>query len=225
MTAPTDEGVTVMDPQRVLIVDDHPVVRRGLCAMLQFESWVRDVREAATAADAVREAVAAEVDVVAMDVMLPDGDGIEAARRVLLSRPAARVLMLTMSDDEELVSRAIQAGATGYLLKDTAPDTVIDALRTVAGGGVVLGPRIGSSMLATLRRAPAELPPPLDQLTPREVTILARLAHGDSNARIARHLGVGEKTVRNRLSVVFAKLGVADRVQAALLARQAGLRE
>ena len=214
-----------METLRVLIVDDHPVVRRGLRAMLETEPWVREVREAATVADAIREALTSEVDVIAMDVALPDGDGIEATRRILLSRPAARVLVLTMSDDEDVVERAIRAGATGYVLKDTPPDTVVDALRTVGAGGVVLGPGIGPALLATRRREPAGLPPPLDRLTPRERAILARLALGDSNARIARHLGVGEKTIRNQLSMIFTKIGVADRLQAALLAQRAGLQE
>jgi len=193
--------------------------------MLETEPWVRDVREAATVADAVREAVSSEVDVVAMDVVLPDGDGIEAARRILLSRPSVRVLILTMTDDEDVVGRAIRAGATGYVLKDTTPDTIVDALRTVAAGGVVLGPRIGPSMLTNVRRTPAELPPPLNRLTLRERAILVRLALGDSNAQIARQLGVGEKTIRNQLSAVFMKLGVADRLQAALMAQRAGLRD
>jgi len=209
--------------RRVLIVDDHPVVRRGLRAMLEGEEWVSEVVEAATAADAVRLAVAERAEVIAMDVALPDGDGVEATRRILRARPEAQVLVVTMADDEEVVARALRAGARGYVLKDTDPDTIVDALRTVAGGGVVLGPRIGPALLTTLRRAPADLPPPFDQLTARERAILARLSCGDSNSRIARHLGLSEKTVRNQLSVVFTKLGVADRVKAALLARDAGI--
>jgi DNA-binding NarL/FixJ family response regulator len=209
--------------RRVLIVDDHPVVRRGLRAMLDNEPWVGEVLEAATAADAVRVAVGHPADVIAMDIGLPDGDGIEATRRIVQARPDVKVLMLTMTDDEDVVAGALRAGARGYLLKDTDPDAVLDALRTVAAGGVVLGPRVGPSLLATLRREPASLPPPFDRLTGREREILARLAAGDSNARIARHLGLSEKTIRNQLSVVFTKLGVADRVQAALLARDAGI--
>jgi DNA-binding NarL/FixJ family response regulator len=168
------------------------------------------------------------VDVVAMDVALPDGDGIEATRRILRARPEVLVLVLTMADDEDVVARAIEAGARGYLLKDTDPETVIDALRTVANGGVVLGPRIGpAAIMAVTSRArqPARLPPPLDQLTPREYEILSLLAAGQSNARIARHLSLSEKTVRNQLSNVFSKLNVADRVQAALLARRMGVAE
>lgn len=208
---------------RVLIVDDHPVVRRGLRTMLEDEPWVERVVEAATCAEAVSLAVTEQVGVVAMDVALPDGDGVEATARIVRSRPEAYVLMLTMADDEEVVSRSLRAGARGYVLKDTDPDTVIDALRTVAGGGLVLGPRIGPAVLTTLQRQPVELPPPFDQLTPRERDILRYLAAGEANARIARRFGLSEKTIRNQVSTLFAKLGVADRVQAALLARDAGI--
>jgi len=191
--------------------------------MLEGESWVDEVLEAATVAEAVRVAVTRDVQVVAMDVALPDGDGVEATRRILRARPDAKVLMLTMSDDEDVVARSLRAGARGYMLKDTDPDIVLDALRTVARGGIVLGPKIGPSVLHSLRRAPAELPAPLDQLTTRERDILDHLSRGESNTVIARNLGVSEKTVRNQVSTVFTKLGVADRVQAALLARDAGL--
>ncbi len=210
---------------RVLIVDDHPVVRRGLRTMLEGEPWVAEVAEAATVAEAVKEAVTQQVQVVAMDVALPDGDGIDATRRILRACPGVRVLVLTMADDEDVVARAFDAGARGYLLKDTDPEFVIDSLRAVAAGGVVLGPRIGLAVLTAGQRQPDRLPPPLDQLTPREYEILSLLAVGDSNARIARQLGVTEKTVRNQLTNVFSKLEVADRVQAALLARRMGLAE
>ena len=208
-------------PCRVLIVDDHPVVRRGLRMMLEAEQWVDDVVEAATVAEAVKEATARPAQVVAMDVMLPDGDGVDATRRILLVHPQTRVLILSMTGDDEVVARALQAGARGYVLKDQDPDELVTALRTVASGGVVLGPSIGPRLLTDLRRGPAALPAPFDQLTPREREIVARLAAGDNNARIARYLGLNEKTVRNYLSVIFAKLGVADRVQAALLVRDA----
>lgn len=208
---------------RILIVDDHPVVRRGLRTMLEGESWVSDVFEAATTAEALTSAVTNQVQVIAMDVALPDGDGVDATQRIMQSCPDVKVLMLTMANDEEIVARALRAGARGYVLKDTDPDAVIDALRTVAQGGVVLGPGIGTSVLTTLQRGPVELPAPFNQLTSRERDILGRLALGDTNARIARHFGLSEKTVRNQLSAIFAKLGVADRVQAALLARDVGL--
>jgi DNA-binding NarL/FixJ family response regulator len=191
--------------------------------MLEGEPWVRDVREAASVEEAVREAVTCQADVIAMDVVLPDGDGVDATRRIIEACPDAAVLMLTMADDDEIVSRALSAGARGFLLKDTDPDMVLDALRTVASGGVVLGPKVGPTVLTALRRAPAVLPPPFDRLTSRELEIVNRLAVGDSNAQIARQLNVSEKTIRNQMSAVFSKLNVSDRVQAALLARDAGL--
>jgi DNA-binding NarL/FixJ family response regulator len=209
----------------VLIVDDHPVVRRGLRAMLDGEPWVAEVLEAATASEALRQAVTQSVDVIAMDLVLPDGDGIEATRRILQARPGVRILILTMADDEDLAARALRAGARGYVLKLTDPDAVVDALRAIAAGNIVLGPTIASTMLAAYQQRPIALPPPFDQLTIREREILVRLSKGDSNAQIARQLGVSEKTIRNQLTAIFAKLGVADRIQAVILARDAGFED
>ncbi|GGJ95278.1 DNA-binding response regulator [Pilimelia anulata] len=205
--------------RRVLIVDDHPVVRRGLGALLQTEPWVASVAEAATVAEALREATAGRPHVVAMDLLLPDGDGLDAAGRILRLVPGVRILILTMTRDDGAAARALRAGVHGYVVKDADPDLVVEALRTVAGGGSVLGPGLGPALMT----APAGLPPPLDRLTARERDIVGRLAAGSSNARIAHALGLSEKTVRNQLSAIFAKLGVGDRVQAALLARDAGL--
>ena len=207
----------------VLVVDDHPVFRRGLCAVLAGETWVREVVEADCVREAVRCAADQAVDVIAMDVGLPDGDGIDATRRVLAARPDLAVLMVTMTDDQDTVARALRAGARGYALKETDPETLVDALRTVAQGGVVLGPRVGPAVLDALRAAPATLPAPLDRLSARERQLLEQLTRGRSNAQIGRALGISEKTVRNQLSTVFTKLEVGDRVSAALLARDLGL--
>lgn len=211
------------DPVRVLIVDDHPVVRRGLRTMLDSEPWVAQVLEAASCAEAISVAAHQQVTVVAMDIALPDGDGVRATAQILLHRPRTAVLMLTMANDDDLVARALRAGARGYLLKDTDPDVVVDALRTVAGGGLVLGPGIRLAALAGRGQPPAALPPPFDQLTPRERELLRHLSAGEGNTQIAERFGLSAKTIRNQLSAVFAKLGVGDRVQAALLARDAGL--
>lgn len=208
---------------RVLIVDDHPVVRRGLRAMLEDEDWVESVAEASTVEQAVRAAVSHKAQVVAMDINLPDGDGIEATRRIVTLCPGVRVLIVTLYDDKDKVARALKAGARGYVLKDTEPDTIVDALRTVADGGVVLGPKVGPEVLTTLQGTPAQLPPPFDKLTPQERKILAGLVRGATNAEIGRGLGLNEKTVRNYLTGVFEKLGVDSRVQAALRARDAGI--
>jgi DNA-binding NarL/FixJ family response regulator len=209
--------------RRVLVVDDHPLFRNGLCAVLRGQDWVGEVAEAATVADAVREAQLAPADVVAMDLRLPDGDGIEATERILRARPGTAVLLLTMVPDEDVVARALRAGARGYVLKESDPDHVVDALRTVAGGGLVLGSRVSAAALAELQRAPAYLPAPFDLLTAREREVVAAVAAGRSNDRIARSLGVSEKTVRNVVSGVLGKVQAADRVELALLARDAGL--
>jgi two-component system, NarL family, nitrate/nitrite response regulator NarL len=210
-------------PARVLVVDDHPLFRRGLHAMLAHQPWVSAVLEAATVAEALRCVVAEDVDVVAMDVRLPDGDGVETTARISRLRPEVAVLLLTMVDDEDLVVRGLRAGARGYLLKESDPDAVVEALHTVLRGGLVLGPRVAASVLATLRTPPRRLPPPFDLLTPREREVVAHLAAGRGNLEIARALGLSDKTVRNTVSAVLAKLQVTDRVQAALLARDAGL--
>jgi two-component system nitrate/nitrite response regulator NarL len=211
------------DAMTVLVVDDHPIVRRGMRTLLETESWVGAVHEAATAAEALRVAVESQVDVVVMDVALPDGDGVEVTGRILRARPSARILMLSMSGDDPLVARSLRAGARGYLIKETDPAVVVDALRTVARDGVVLGPGIGRALLDGLRPEARSLPAPFDALTDRERDVLAGLAGGDSNVRIARRLGVSEKTIRNQMSALFAKIGARDRFHAALLARDAGI--
>jgi DNA-binding NarL/FixJ family response regulator len=190
---------------------------------LEDEPWISTVEEAATIADAVRVAVTGDVNVIAMDVRLPDGDGIEATSRILASRPDTAVLLLTMVDDEQIIIRGVRAGARGYVLKETDPEAVVDALRTVRNGGLVLGPRVASSVLAAVRSAPVWPPSPFDRLTARERQLVGHIATGRSNGQIARTLGVSEKTVRNMVSAVLAKLQVTDRLKVALLARDHGL--
>ena len=209
--------------ERVLIVDDHPIFRRGLRTVLEHQEWVDTIVEADTAAAAVKAAVEHGVTVVAMDVALPDADGIEATRQILQLRPDVNILMLTMLDDDELVFRALHAGAHGYARKDISPDRLIQALATVADGGVVLVAAVGAGVIANFQRTPAVLPPPFDRVNERERQILAHLAVGDTNAQIARKVGLTEKTVRNQVSVIFTKLGVPDRVRAALLVRDSGI--
>jgi DNA-binding NarL/FixJ family response regulator len=212
----------VKSPQRVLIVDDHPILLRGLRATLEGEQWVGEVVEAMTVAAAVKEAVASKPDLVVMDVRLPDGNGIEATRRILRVRPEATVLILTMDGDHDLVAQALEAGAHGFLLKDLDASDLAASLRAVAGGSVVLGPNVEPALTSS-QGGGARRPPPLDRLTDRELEVLSLLAASATTARIARDLGVTEKTVRNQLTAIFGKLGVADRVQAALLAQRLGL--
>jgi two-component system nitrate/nitrite response regulator NarL len=211
--------------QCVLIVDDHGVVRRGLRSLLAGEEWVGEVHEAATVAEAQQLATLHPIDVVAMDIRLPDGDGIEATRRILRARPTARILVISMDQDEDMVGRALDAGACGYMLKLTEPpDLLVDALRTAAGGARVLGPDVKLPPPANASgRQRRSLPPEMEQLKDRELDILVLVANGYTNVEIAHELQLSEKTIRNQMTRIFAKLGVADRVKAALMAQKANL--
>jgi DNA-binding NarL/FixJ family response regulator len=207
---------------RVLVVDDHPVYREGLAALL---ASVPGISVAGTAADG-REAVAAaarlELDVVVMDVQMPVLDGIEATRRITTADPSLGVVVLTMSEDDGTVFAAVRAGARGYLLKGADQEEVVRAISTVAHGGVVFGAalavRVAEFFLG--RQAAPEVFP---QLTAREREVLDLVAAGRSNAQIAETLYLSPKTVRNAVSNVFSKLQVADRAQAIVAARDAGL--
>lgn len=190
--------------------------------MLENESWVSEVREAGSVDGALREAVVGRISLVAMDLTLPDGDGLDATSRILRTCPDSKILIFTWMDDESLVARALRAGARGYVLKETDPDAIVNALKSVADGGVVLGPRIGPTLLAG-GLGVRTLPPPFDRLTARECEILAYVAAGESNATIAWHLGLCDKTVRNHLSAIFVKIGAANRNQAARRVRDAGV--
>lgn len=204
-------------------MDDHPVFRRGLVTLLEDEPWVSYVAEAATEEDAVRTALLEEIDLVAMDVRLPQGDGIDATRRIVKARPGTAVLLLTMVDDDKLVMRGLSSGASGYVLKESDADVVLDALRSVRAGNTVLGARVASSVVAMLRAGPVEVPPPFDRLTERELEVLAFVAAGRGNQETARALSLAEKTVRNIVSMVIGKLQVRSRLEAALLAKEAGI--
>jgi two-component system, NarL family, nitrate/nitrite response regulator NarL len=206
----------------VLIVDDHPVLRRGLAALLGGEPWAGSVVEAGTVADGARLAVIERPRLAVVDLGLPDGSGTDLIRRIRSTVPDCVVVVLTMTPDDSAVQACLAAGARGYLLKHTPPSVLVRALHTAAEGGIVLGPDIDWGALA--RSEPDSRPPaPLDRLSPRDLALLKLLGEGRGNAEIARLVGVSEKTVRNRLSAVYAVLGVADRVQAALLAREKGL--
>jgi two-component system, NarL family, nitrate/nitrite response regulator NarL len=217
----TAEGSTAT----VLLVDDHPLVRHGLRALLEGEPWVGRVIEAATGQEAAELAVAEQPGVAVVDLGLPDRDGIELVRRLRRTVPGCPVLVLTMTRDEASVRACLDAGAAGYVVKETAPRAVVNAIRTVLDGGLVLGPQVTarSGLGAGGDAAAGRLPPPLDRLAPYDIRLLTLLAAGYRNGEIARTMGISEKTVRNRLSGILAQLGVADRVQAVLLARDKGL--
>jgi len=205
----------------ILIVDDHPVVRGGLRALLAGEPWVSAISEAGSMAEARRLATERQPDVAVIDLGLPDGDGTELIRRLSAIAPGCAMVVLTMTNEPAGVQAALEAGARGYVLKDSAPDMLVGMLRTVAAGGRVLGPRVDTEAAAGPGAARAS--GPLDRLTPRERRILVMLGNGCGNAEIARELSLRDKTVRNQISMLITKLAVADRTQAVLLAQRAGL--
>ncbi|AUG80784.1 LuxR family transcriptional regulator [Kitasatospora sp. MMS16-BH015] len=221
------DGQGTAGPVRVLIVDDHPLFREGLKAALESAEGVSVVGEAETVA-VVAEAVAqSRPDVVVMDLTLPDGSGLDATRRMAEQGPAAPpVLMLTMADDDGSLLAALQAGARGYLVKGAGRDEVLHAVRTVAAGGAVFGAEIAGRITALLAgtklREAGQLFP---SLTAREAEVLALVARGFDNHRIARELVVAEKTVRNHVTHIFEKLHVATRAEAVARARDMGLGE
>ncbi|GAA3233049.1 response regulator [Dactylosporangium siamense] len=209
-------------PIRVLIADDHLVVRRGITALLTSLPGIEVVAEASTGTQALREAQLTRPDVVIMDLQMPDLNGIEATRRLGVLLPDVAVLVLTMFEDDDSVLAAMRAGARGYLLKGSHQDELLSAVRSVVTGHVVIGPGIAGRLIGFLSAAqPAGTG--LPDLTPRERDILDRVAQGHGNAAIAADLGVTPKTVSNHVSTIFAKLRVASRAEAIERARREGL--
>jgi DNA-binding NarL/FixJ family response regulator len=211
------------EPQQVLIVEDHPLYLEALRMLLEGEPWVGGIAEASSVEAAVTAADTSPPDLVVMDLYIPGGDGVEATRRIRAAHPGTKVLVLTMVDDADAAFRALRAGASGYLLKGSNSSAICDGLRTVAGGGVVLDRHIADKLLAAPQRTPASTSARIALLTSREREILTLLARGENTNTIASSLQLSVKTVRNHVSSIFAKLGVADRVQAVLAARDAGL--
>ena len=208
---------------RVVVADDHPVFRDGL-AMVLRDRGVDVVAEVADGQAALEATATHHPDVVLMDLAMPGLGGIEATRRLAAGHPATAVLVLTMSEDDESLFAALRAGARGYLLKESAADDIVRAVITVARGGTVLGARVSARVLdAALARPLPEVPRPFARLTEREREVLDLVARGYPNARVAHHLGVSEKTVRNHVSAVLAKLPAATRAEAVALARDNGL--
>lgn len=203
----------------VLVADDHPVVRTGLSALFGTLDGIAVVAEAADGEAAVREALLSRPDVAVLDLRMPKLDGIEVTRRLCAALPQTAVLVLTMFDDDDLVSDALEAGARGYLLKGAEPEEIERAVRAVAGGSAILAPDIAARALRRRTGAPAPFP----TLTAREREVLDQIARGLSNPVIAERLGVAVKTVGNHISAIFVKLGVATRAEAIVLARDAGL--
>ncbi len=211
-------------PIRILIADDHPLFRGGLRALLDSVADTEVVGEASTGEEAVDAALSLLPDVVVMDINMPGINGIEATRRIRDETENVNVLVMTMHDDDEAVFAAIKAGAHGYELKGAAQDETLRAIRAVANGEAIFGPQIAERLQRFLA-APPSLDPSaaFPQLTDRELEILQLLAQRQTNAEIAANLFLSQKTVRNYVSAIFAKLQVADRAEAGLVARAAGL--
>ncbi len=213
-----------MSKIRVLIADDHPLFRDGVHGLLDSLAATTVVGEAGNGDEAVAMARALAPDVILMDVKMPGVNGIEATRAIVAANPAIAVLIVTMFEDDDTVFAAMRAGARGYVLKGASQDELLHAISAVAGGGVVFGPGIAQRMLGFFANArPAPAPTAFPELTEREREILALVARGLTNVEIAERLVLSLKTVQNHVSNILGKLQIADRAQAALLARDAGL--
>ncbi|MET3806735.1 DNA-binding NarL/FixJ family response regulator [Nakamurella sp. UYEF19] len=197
----------------VLVVDDHPLVRAGLAGLIDATADLRVVGAAAGGEEAVGRAVELQPDVVLMDLSMPGIDGVEATRRVLASCPTVRVLVLTSFHDHDRVSQALEAGAIGYLLKNSDPVELLSGIRSAARGHSPLDPRVASALLPTAKTRLS------DSLSGRERQVLALITRGMSNRQIGRELGITERTVKVHIGHLFRRLGVADRTSAAVWAK------
>jgi DNA-binding NarL/FixJ family response regulator len=207
---------------RVVIADDHAVVREGLRAFLALQEDIEVVAEAADGEEALSAVDRFTTDVALVDLVMPRVDGIEAIRRIRAAHPETRVIVLTSFVDEDKMLPAVRAGASGYLLKDVQPQELVEAIRTVHGGGTLLHPAVVEELVREVSRD-GERERPDSPLTEREREVLALIARGRANKAIAFELGVAEKTVKTHVSNILAKLGLTDRTQAALYAVREGL--
>lgn len=212
-----------MTPLRVLIADDHPIVRDGLAALLSSLPDMEVAGVASTGREAVEEAIAMRPDVAVLDLQMPDLDGFQATREIVRAVPSVAVLVLTMFEDEDSVFTAMRAGARGYLVKGAEQEEIARAIRAVASGEAIFGPGVAQRVLAFFSGLQRPAADPFPELTARERDILDLLAAGLSNPAIARRIGVAPKTVANNVSAIFMKLQVADRAEAIVRAREAGL--
>ncbi len=208
-----------MKQLRILLVDDHHVVRLGLRSLLDGEHDIEVVAEAGKANEAIRLADQLQPDVVLMDIRLPDRSGIEACYEIKRRHPHIQVLMLTSYADDELVTEAISAGATGYILKQLSTDELLHAIRTVGQGGSVLDPKVTKQILTHIQQTQRETAiAAFRSLSNRELQILSLVSEGKSNADIATELMLSTTTVRNHVSTILSKLGLSNRIEAATYA-------
>ena len=209
---------------RVLVADDQSMVRAGFRMLLGGEPDIDVVAEAGNGLEAVEKAARFRPTVVLMDIRMPELDGLEATRRILAADPAARILILTTFDLDQYIFEALNAGASGFVLKDDPPEQLISAIQTVAAGDALLSPSVTRRVIEQFTRIPRPAPPQeLDELTARERDILRLIAEGLSNAEIGERLYIGETTVKTHVTHVLQKLNLRDRVQAVVLAYQSGL--
>lgn len=208
---------------RVLIADDHGIVRKGIRALLATEPDIEVVGEAADGLEAVEQEAKLEPDVILMDMVMPRLDGIEAIRRITARRPEARVLVLTSFAADEKVFPAVKAGAVGYLLKDSGPEELVQAIRQVHLGEPSLHPTIARKLLQELSHSPSKKAATTDPLTERELEVLRLIARGGSNRQIAEEMVISEATVRTHVSNILGKLHLASRTEAALYALREGI--
>jgi len=217
-------GIAMAKSIRILIADDHAIVRKGIRALLATEADIEVVGEAADGKEAVEKAERLHPDVILMDLVMPGMDGIEATRRITTRQPEIRILVLTSFAEDEKVFPALKAGALGYLLKDAGPEELVRAIRQVYCGESSLHPAIARKVLQELSRPP-EQPPTPEPLTERELEVLRLIAKGKSNREIAEELVISEATVRTHVSNILGKLQLASRTQAALYALREGIAE
>jgi DNA-binding NarL/FixJ family response regulator len=218
-----EEGMD-RDPVRVVVADDHPAIREGLQVLLASAPGIEVIGQAGTGAQAICAADELQPDVIIMDLHMPELDGIEATRQIVQASPHIRVLVLTMLEDDDSVFAAIRAGAHGYLLKGAGGEELARAVAAVNDGDLIIGPGIAQRARTFFAPAtPPTLPQAFPQLSDREREVLDLLARGLDNATIARQLSIAPKTARNHVSNIFTKLHVADRAQAIVQAREAGL--
>ncbi|MGD9048741.1 MAG: response regulator transcription factor [Anaerolineae bacterium] len=212
-----------MAKSRVLIVDDHGIVRQGLRTYLELLDDIEVIGEAGNGLEALAQVRQHQPDVVLMDLVMPEMDGIEATRQVCAISPSTKVIVLTSFADDEKVFPAIKAGAAGYLLKDVSPADLVNAIRAVQAGETHLHPDITKKLVKQLASPKPDREPVLDDLTPREMEVLRLIAQGMNNRQIALTLSISEKTVKTHVSHILGKLHLADRTQAAIYAHRHGV--
>jgi len=214
-----------VDTLRILVVEDHPLFRKGVISLLSSVPDFEVVGEATSGKEAVAHAAKLQPDVILMDLQMPGGNGIEATREIVHESPSIRILVVTLFEDDDSVFMALRAGARGYVLKDADEEELVRAIRAAGRGEAIFSPAVAERVLAYFAGSPLAASPPqaFPTLTEREREILNLIARGHPNPSIARELSLSTKTVGNYVSNIFTKLQVADRAQAMIRAREAGL--